>query len=180
MNENLDLVEILKGCPKLKKKYNMERKIGEVFECDGKKFQVIEDPIEECDGCYFVKGGCTRSLDIRGYCGKINRKDRCAVIFKEIKDINKENKQSILDEAKSIVEGSRQSDYGDPVESFERISKAASMIAGKDLSPNECCAVLMAAKIVRESYSHKRDNLVDLCGYAEIMNRINESKKKGE
>lgn len=155
---------------------DMERKIGEIFECNGKKFQVIENPLKECDGCYFAnEGGCIHILDITGCCGKISREDKCAVIFKEIKDINEENKQSILDEAKAIVEGSRQSDYGDPVESFERIAKIASMITGKDLSPKECCAVLMAVKLVRESYTHKRDNLVDLCGYAHIMNEINES-----
>lgn len=159
----------------------MERKVGEIFECDGKKLQVIEDPLEECGGCYFAnKGGCNHRLAIRGYCGVINREDRCAVIFKEINDMNEENKQSILDEAKTIVEGSRQSDYGDPVESFNRIAKTASMIAGRDLSPNECCAVLMAVKLVRESFAHKRDNLIDLCGYAYIMNEIKESNKKGE
>lgn len=154
----------------------MERKIGEVFECDGKKLQVIEDTFEVCDGCYFAnKGGCTDRLEIRGRCNEANRKDRHSVTFIELKDMDKENKQSILDEAKAIVGGSRQSDYGDPVESFERIAKTASMITGKDLSPKECCAVLMAVKIVRESFKHKRDNLVDLCGYAHIMNEINES-----
>lgn len=88
--------------------------------------------------------------------------------------------KSILSDAEEIVNGSRHSDYGDPVESFERIAKTASMIMGKDLSPEECCAVLMAVKIVREGYRHKRDNLVDLCGYAHIMNEIKESNKKGE
>lgn len=82
--------------------------------------------------------------------------------------------KSILSDAEEIVNGSRHSDYGDPVESFKRIAKTASMIAGKDLSPNECCAVLMAVKLVRESFAHKRDNLVDLCGYAELMNRLKE------
>ena len=90
--------------------------------------------------------------------------------------------KSILSDAEEIVNGSRHSDYGDPVESFKRIAKTASMIAGKDLSPNECCAVLMAVKLVRESFAHKRDNLVDLCGYAHIMNELNEneSEKEGE
>ena len=103
---------------------------------------------------------------------------RKGVIFKKL-DSEESVKQSILDEAKAIVEGSRQSDYGDPVESFDRIAKTASMITGKDLSPKECCAVLMAVKVVRESF---RDNLIDLCGYAHIMNELNENKseKKGE
>lgn len=90
----------------------------------------------------------------------------------------KEGEKSILSEAEEIVNGIRHSDYGDPVESFERIAKTASMIAGRDLSPNECCAVMMAVKLVRESFNHKRDNLVDLCGYAHIMNEIVESEKK--
>lgn len=161
----------------------MERKIGEVFECDGKKLRVIEDLFDSCDGCYFNGKVCQEAtiLKIIGNCGCIvPRKDKINIIFKEVTDMNEENKQSILDEAKAIVEGSRQSDYGDPVESFERIAKTASMITGKDLSPKECCAVLMAVKLVRESFAHKRDNLVDLCGYAHIMNEIMESEKKGE
>lgn len=159
----------------------MEREIGEIFECDGKKLQVIEDPNAQCDGCYFANDNkCDEHYIVAGVCMNNERKDDKNVLFKEIIDMNEENKQSILDEAKAIVEGSRQSDYGDPVESFERIAKTASMIAGMDLSPKECCAVLMAVKIVRERYRHKRDNLVDLCGYAHIMNEINESEKKGE
>lgn len=161
----------------------MERKIGEVFECDGKKLRVIEYLFDSCDGCYFNGKVCQEAtiLKIIGNCGCIvPRKDKINIIFKEVTNMNEENKQSILDEAKAIVEGSRQSDYGDPVESFERIAKTASMITGKDLSPKECCAVLMAVKLVRESFAHKRDNLVDLCGYAHILNEIRESEKKGE
>lgn len=157
----------------------MERKIGEIFECDGKKLQVIEDSFDTCNGCYFNGKVCQEAsiLKIIGNCGCIiPRKDKIDIIFKEIKTENK----SILSEAEEIVNGSRHSDYGDPVESFERIAKTASMIAGRDLSPNECCAVLMAVKLVRESFAHKRDNLIDLCGYAYIMNEIKESNKKGE
>ena len=160
----------------------MERKIGEIFECDGKKLQVIEDPFDTCDErCFFYKGkNCGELLDIRGKCISHEREDKCHVLFIELKDIVEENKQSILSEAEEIVNGIRHSDYGDPAESFERIAKTASMIAGRDLSPNECCAVLMAVKLVRESFAHKRDNLIDLCGYAYIMNEIKESNKKGE
>lgn len=161
----------------------MERKIGEIFEYEGKKLQVIEDSFDTCNGCYFNGKVCQEAtiLKIVGNCGCIvPRKDKINIIFKEVTDMNKENEQSILFEAEEIVNGSRYSDYGDPVESFERIAKTASMIAGEDLSPKECCAVLMAVKIVREGYRHKRDNLVDLCGYAHIMNEIHESEKKGE
>lgn len=157
----------------------MERKIGEIFECDGKKLQVIEDPFNTCNGCYFFENKCNEKYDERGICSSDEREDGRGVIFVKYEDAE-ENNTSILSEAEKIVNGSRNSDYGDPVESFERIAKTASMISGRDLSPNECCAVLMAVKLVRESFAHKRDNLVDLCGYAYIMNEIKESNKKGE
>ena len=86
----------------------------------------------------------------------------------------KEGEKSILAEAEEIVNGSRQSDYRDANESFSRIATIASVMTGKELSPEDCCAVLMAVKLVRESFAHKRDNLVDLCGYAELMNQLKE------
>ena len=86
----------------------------------------------------------------------------------------KEGEKSILSEAEEIVNGSRHSDYGDAKESFSRVATIASVMTGKELAPEDCCAVLMAVKLVRESFAHKRDNLVDLCGYAELMNQLKE------
>ena len=86
----------------------------------------------------------------------------------------KEGEKSILSEAEEIVNGSRHSDYGNARESFSRIATIASVMTGKELAPEDCCAVLMAVKLVRESFKHKRDNLVDLCGYAELMNQLKE------
>lgn len=161
----------------------MERAIGEVFDFDGIKLRVIEEPFDTCDGCYFNGKVCQEAsiLKIIGNCGCIIlRKDKINIIFKEVKDMDEENNKSILAEAEDIVNGSRQSDYGDARESFSRIATIASVMTGKELAPEDCCAVLMAVKLVRESFAHKRDNLVDLCGYAHIMNEIRESEKKGE
>ena len=159
----------------------MERKIGEVFEYKNVKL-IVKRGSGDCIGCYFYKPErmCVGSKSITGECTRGKRDDGNYVVFAKVENVNEDSKQSILDEAKAIVEGSRQSDYGDPVESFDKIAKVASMITGGNISPKECCAVLMAVKIVRESFKHKRDNLVDLCGYAHIMNEINESEKKGE
>lgn len=86
--------------------------------------------------------------------------------------------KTILEEANEIVAGSRQQDYGDAVESFKKIAQIASVTTGKDLTASDCCKVLMALKDVRQSNKHKRDNLVDACGYREILYRIEESEKK--
>ena len=84
--------------------------------------------------------------------------------------------KSILSEAERIVNGDRQADYSDPVENFKHIAEIASAIMGKDITAEECCIVMIAVKLARESYRHKRDNLVDLAGYAEILNRIKENE----
>ena len=85
--------------------------------------------------------------------------------------------KAISSEAESILGGDRQSDYSDPVKNFDSIAKLASILNGRDMTDIECCNVLIAVKLIRERYKHKRDNLVDLCGYAEILNRIEENNK---
>ncbi len=84
--------------------------------------------------------------------------------------------ESILSEAERIVNGDRQVDYSDPVENFKHISAIASSISKENLSPTTCAIVMIAVKLARENYKHKRDNLVDLAGYVEILNRIKESE----
>ena len=85
-----------------------------------------------------------------------------------------DDSDSILEEAQEILEGERDSDYGDPVANFNRISRIASSILDYTISPEECVVVMMAVKLSREQYKHKRDNLVDLVAYTEIYNRVKE------
>lgn len=87
-----------------------------------------------------------------------------------------ENEESILQEAQRIVNGDRQADYSDPVANFEHIARITSAILNKEVTAEECCIVMIAVKHAREQFKHKRDNLVDLAGYVEILNRIKESR----
>ena len=156
----------------------MERKIGEIFECDGKKLQVIEDPFNTCHGCYFFDNKCGEKYDERGICPSNEREDGKGVIFVKYEDLE-ENNTSILSEAEEIVNGSRHSDYGDAANNFHRIANIVnSMYPQLGINAQQCCAVLMAVKLIREGFRHKRDNLVDLCGYAHIMNEINDRKNE--
>ena len=84
-------------------------------------------------------------------------------------------RESILQEADRIVNGDRQADYSDPVENFRHIAAIASAIRKKELTAEDCAVVLMAVKLARENFKHKRDNLVDLAGYTEILHRIREA-----
>ena len=95
----------------------------------------------------------------------------------EREETAEEEKESILQEAQRIVNGERQADYSDPVKNFEHIARIASAILNKEITPEECCIVMIAVKHARERFKHKRDNLVDVVGYEEILYRIKEAKK---
>lgn len=86
--------------------------------------------------------------------------------------------KSILSEAAQIRSGERNTDYGSAVESFQKVAQIANLFTGLSLTPADCCKVMIAVKMTRESYNHKRDNLVDACGYLDILELIEESEKQ--
>jgi hypothetical protein len=87
-----------------------------------------------------------------------------------------ENQISILMEAEHLVNGDRQADYGSPEKHFLDVSKIATVICGKELTPTDCVKVLIAVKLAREGNKSKRDNRVDACGYLELLNRVSSEK----
>ena len=92
---------------------------------------------------------------------------------KEMDAMNKkEDVKSILTEAENIVNGDRNVQYGNPDEAFKEYSNILEATFGIKLTPAEICKVQIAVKLGRLKYKHKRDSVVDLCGYAEILNRL--------
>ena len=169
----------------------MERGIGEIFEFEGKTY--VARVGEGCKYCAFENEDCCSAIRSKfiGECAPTLRADDNPVIFVEVdeegkdkssyieEDSRKETK-SILEEAIEILNGSRQCDYGDPVESFKRIAQLANLMSNSnDFTPIKCCIVLMATKLTRESKVHKRDNLVDLAGYGCIKQLLEEDKENG-
>lgn len=106
----------------------------------------------------------------------INIHDYNIIKYKDFIKKEKNESKSILLEAEKILNGDRQADYSDAVTNFKRISECASLLTGKKLTSEDCCKVMIAVKLMRERNKHKRDNLVDLCGYTDILNQIIESK----
>ena len=80
--------------------------------------------------------------------------------------------ESVLDEAKRITSGVRQQDYGHPADDFERAALMWTgilrhkLIAGQRLTAEEIPLCMIAVKLARQTHRHKRDNLVDIAGYA--------------
>lgn len=84
---------------------------------------------------------------------------------------------SYIEQAKTIIHGERNEDYGPMKDSFEATAKIWSTTLRKkliaDITPEEVCLLMIGLKLSREGFKHKDDNLVDIIGYAEISGIIN-------
>lgn len=87
---------------------------------------------------------------------------------------------SILEEAQGLVYGDRQASYGHPLDDFSRTAKMWSAILGHEVTPEEVGLCMCAVKISRQINKPKRDNLVDLAGYAATVELVLEEKGKRE
>lgn len=79
---------------------------------------------------------------------------------------------SILQEAENLINGDRAESYGDAKENFENIAKGWSVLFGKEVTARQVGLAMAWLKICRENNNHKRDNLVDLAGYAALIERL--------
>lgn len=80
--------------------------------------------------------------------------------------------ETICDEAKRIVYNDRGEDYGHPLDECTRIAAMWSAITGSRIEADDVPLCMVAMKISRQVNRHKRDNLVDIAGYAECAQRI--------
>ena len=80
--------------------------------------------------------------------------------------------ESVLDEAKRITATTRHGDYGHPADDFARTARMWSGILANKLRDGEQVTAMdvplcmIAVKLARQAHRHKRDNLVDIAGYA--------------
>lgn len=80
----------------------MERKIGEVFTCDGKLYRVVKG--FSCNGCAFIKNSncCYLVDELLGPCEYTRRTDKTSVIFKLINNMEIKNNQLTIDIPKGM------------------------------------------------------------------------------
>lgn len=78
----------------------------------------------------------------------------------------KETVVNILDEAARIVDGPRRADYGTPMENHSRTAALWAAYLGVPITPRQVCMLNILQKLSRDAHAPKRDNLVDVAGYA--------------
>lgn len=86
--------------------------------------------------------------------------------------------ESICEEAYRIQGGDRQQDYGDPTENFQDIATLWNdyifVAKGQDgqMEARDIAHMMILMKIARNCHKPKRDNAVDMAGYAQCLGKI--------
>lgn len=78
----------------------------------------------------------------------------------------------ILLKARELINGERQSEYGDPRESFELIARFWSVYLGHEVSGKDVAMMMVLLKMSREMSGHKPDNLLDMAGYVGLADAL--------
>ena len=145
----------------------MERKVGEIFTCDGKTYLIVPREKEDyCIGCAFDLGeyACKKprndSRNNFGHCYFRFRKDKKGIIFKEIN--NMENNQLTIDIPEGMEIDLKNSDLAKGIVKFKK----------KDITYEDALKLCIHHKdiIVNESSASKLINLNKLMNIAKYYN----------
>jgi nucleoside 2-deoxyribosyltransferase len=74
--------------------------------------------------------------------------------------------EDILEEALRITRGDRQAQYGPPDQDFQRTARMWSALKGVEFTAHDVAMFMILLKCSRQTHQHKRDNWVDIAGYA--------------
>jgi hypothetical protein len=162
----------------------MKRDIPLIVECDG---VVLLDGWEESRGAK-IEVFLAISLKMKIYktgkdqFGTLVLDSCCPVarldIGLSLKDSADGFKSNVLKEADGLVHGNRGEDYGHPLDDFKRTSKIWSAILGNDVTPQQVGLCMIGVKLSREVNRPKRDNRVDIAGYAETLQMVEDRLSK--
>lgn len=80
--------------------------------------------------------------------------------------------------ATQLVTGARQEAYGDPLENYERLAKHLEALFDCEVTRRQAIHVMILVKLCRDGGMGLRDNEVDVCGYATILQMDREDVEK--
>ena len=101
----------------------------------------------------------------------------------QLEHIRQKEKQNYIDtstlnKVKEILNGDRLDSYGNPSESFKRISDywdnylLHKNIDIENLKPSDSAMMMVLFKLAREENKHKEDNIIDAIAYLVLYNNL--------
>ena len=87
-------------------------------------------------------------------------------------------RETVLQEAQRLVYGDRGETYGEPLDDFTRTAQLWSVVLDTTVDAEDVALCMILLKLSRELYQPKRDNRVDIAGYAECLNRVTEERER--
>lgn len=85
---------------------------------------------------------------------------------------------STLSKVKEILNGDRLDSYGNPSESFRRISEywdnylIHKNLDIENIKPSDSAMMMVLFKLAREEHKHKEDNIIDAIAYLVLYNNL--------
>lgn len=126
------------------------------------------DALQTCDAIYMLKGwegskGAKAELAVAKWMG-------CEVLFEgedgtEFESADAEE-EDILLVALRLTKGDRQASYGPPDQDFRRTADMWTALFGHAFEPKDVALAMILLKASRQIHQRKRDNWVDIAGYA--------------
>lgn len=84
-------------------------------------------------------------------------------------EVNPQDRKTVALEAHALVHGARQDTYGTPQNNHGRTAALWGAYLGRPITARQVCMLNILQKISRDAHTPKRDNLVDIAGYAECV-----------
>lgn len=115
-----------------------------------------------CDAVVLLPGwdrskGCAAEIALAKWA------DKEVLLYPSMQPIASE---CVLAEAARIQGGDRQAQYGPPDQDFRRIAAMWGALKGVPFTAREVAMFMVCVKLSRETHQKKRDNWVDIAGYA--------------
>lgn len=80
--------------------------------------------------------------------------------------------ENVLQEADKLTMGVKYEEYGDSAIECQRIAEYWTTLFGHKVRADQVPLAMMLLKISRQQHRHKRDNLVDIAGYARVSEHV--------
>lgn len=84
---------------------------------------------------------------------------------------------NLLREAEKLVLGDRMDSYGHPADNFDRLRPFLEAVYGVPVSDTMIACTFICLKMARELTNHHRDNLVDVAGYVQVLDLVNQRRE---